>query len=64
LKQGDALLPLLFNCVVQYAIRTIPVNQNCLKLNSTFQVLVDVDDVNTLGGSVSVHTIQKNAEAL
>jgi len=62
LKQGDALLPLLFNFVVQCAIRTIPVNQNGLKLNGTFQVLVYADDVNTLGGSV--HSIKKNAEAL
>jgi len=33
-----------------------------LKLNGTHQLLVYVDDVNILGGSV--HTIQENAEAL
>jgi hypothetical protein len=33
-----------------------------LKLNCTHQILVDVDDVNKLGGSV--HTIKKNAETL
>jgi len=33
-----------------------------LKLNCTHQLLVYVDDANTLGGSV--HTIKKNAEAL
>jgi len=33
-----------------------------LKLNSTHQLLVYVDDVNTLGGNI--HTIGKNTEAL
>jgi len=33
-----------------------------LKLNGTDQLLVYVDDVNMLGGSV--HTIKKNTEAL
>jgi len=33
-----------------------------LKLNSTHQILVYVDDVNILGGSV--HTIEENADAL
>ena len=33
-----------------------------MKLNGTHQLLVYVDDVNILGGSV--HTIQENAEAL
>jgi hypothetical protein len=37
-------------------------NQDGLKLNCTHQLLVYVDDVNTLGGSI--HTIKKNAEAL
>jgi hypothetical protein len=58
----DALLPLLFNFVVQHAIRTTAVNQNGLKLNGTFQVLVYASDVNTLSGSV--HPIKKYAEAL
>ena len=26
LKQGDALLPLLFNCALEYAIRRVQVN--------------------------------------
>ena len=55
-------MPFLFNFVAEYANRTIPVNQNGLKLNGIFQVVVYVDDVNTLGGSV--HTVKKNAEAL
>jgi prefoldin subunit 5 len=33
-----------------------------LKLNGTHQLLVNADDVNTLGGSI--HTTQKNKEAL
>jgi len=35
LKQGDAFLPLLFNFALDYAIKSIQVNQDGLKLNST-----------------------------
>jgi hypothetical protein len=62
LKQGEALLPRLFNFVLEYAIWTVQVNQNGFKINSTHQLLVYADDVNILG--VSVHTIKENAEAL
>jgi len=61
LKQGDALSPLLFNFALVYAIRTIQVNQDGLKLNGTQQVSVYAD-VYILGGSV--HCIKENAEAL
>jgi hypothetical protein len=54
LKQGDALLPLLFNYALQYAIRRV---QGGLKLNGTHQFLVYADDVNTVGRSV--HTVKK-----
>jgi len=51
-KQGDALLPLLFNFAWQFAIRRVQVNQDGLKLNGTNQLLVYADDVNLLGRSI------------
>ena len=33
-----------------------------MKLHGTYQLLVDADDVNILGGSI--HTVKENAEAL
>jgi len=62
LKQGDALLPLLFNYALEYAIKRVQVNQDGLKLNGTHQLLAYADDVNILEGSV--HTVKENAEAL
>jgi len=62
LKQGDALSPLLFNFAEQYVINGVQVNQDGLKLNGTYQLLVYADDVNILGGSV--HTVKGKAEAL
>jgi hypothetical protein len=57
LKQGDALSPLHFSFTLEYAIRRVQINQDDLKLNGTHQLLVYVDDVNILGGSV--HTKRK-----
>ena len=62
LKKVDAMLSLLFNFALGYAIRKVQVIQDGLKLNDTHQLLVYADDVNMLGGSV--HTIKENAEAL
>ena len=41
---------------LEYAIRTVQVNQEGLKLNFTHQLLVYADVVNMLGGSV--HTVR------
>jgi hypothetical protein len=62
LKQGDALSPLLFNFALDYAIRKVQVNQDEWKLNGTYQLLVNADDDNILGGSV--HIVKENTVAL
>ena len=62
LKQGEALSPLLFNFALQYAIRSVLVNQDGLKLNGTHQLLVYADYVNILGKSI--YAIKKNTNAL
>ena len=49
LKQGDALLPLIFSLDRGYAFRRVQVNQDGLKLNGTHHLLLYADDVNILG---------------
>jgi len=51
-----------FSTLLEYANRRVQVNQDGLKLNGTHQLLVYVDDVNILGGSL--HNIKENKEAL
>jgi len=62
LKQRDALFPLLFYFALEYAFRRVQVNQDGLKLNDAYKLLVYADNVNLLGGSV--HTIKENTDAL
>jgi hypothetical protein len=52
LKQGDALLPLLFNFALEYAIRRVQEKQEGLKLNGMLIVGENKD------------TVKKNTEAL
>jgi hypothetical protein len=62
LKQGDALSTFFLNFDLEYAIRRVHVNQDCLKLSGTHQLLAYANDVNIMGGSA--HTVKENAEAL
>jgi hypothetical protein len=55
-------LPLLFNFVLEWAIRRVQVSQDGLKLNGTHQLLAYADDVNILGGSI--RAVKENAEVL
>jgi len=51
-KKRDALTPFVFKFALYCAISSVQVNQNGLKLNGTYQILICADDVNILGGSV------------
>jgi preprotein translocase subunit SecD len=61
-KQGDALLALLFNFPLDYAIQKIQESEKGLELNGTHQLLLHTDDVNILDEKMNV--IKKNTEAL
>jgi hypothetical protein len=62
LKQGDVLSPLLFNFALEYAIKSVLLNQVGLKLNGMHQLLAYANDINILGGSVYI--VKENEDAL
>jgi hypothetical protein len=62
LRQGDALLPLLFNVSLEYVMNRVQDSQEGLKLNGTHQLLAYADDVRIVGENTD--TIQKNTKAL
>jgi hypothetical protein len=53
LKQGDALSPLLFDFVLEYAIRKVREHQVGLKLYGTYQLLAHANDVHLLGDNIA-----------
>ena len=61
LKQRDTLLTLLFNILLEYAIRKVQEIRLALDMNSTHQVFAYADYVNLIG---DIRTIKRNAEVL
>jgi len=62
LMEEDAFSPLLFNFVLECAIRRFYVNQEGLKLSDRHQFLVSADDDDVLGRSI--HTVKKNVRSI
>jgi hypothetical protein len=62
LIKGDALLPLLLNFALGFAVSNGQENRVGLKLNGTHQLLAYADDVNLLRDNID--TIKKNTETL
>ena len=61
LKQGDVLLPLLFNFALKCAFRRVQANQEGLKLIGTHQLLFYNVYLHVLGANI--RTIKENTEA-
>jgi hypothetical protein len=49
LKQGDGLAPLLFNIVLEYVIRQLPVDVNSSLIYKSGQIVGYADDINIMG---------------
>jgi hypothetical protein len=62
LKQRDAVSPMVFSFVLEYAIRKVQENEVGFDLNGTHQLLVYGDDINLLGNSIN--TMKENTEKL
>jgi hypothetical protein len=62
LKQRDALSPLLFNFMLEYAIRKVQEDLVGLKLNGTHQLQVYADDLSLLRDNID--TIKKDTETV
>jgi hypothetical protein len=51
-----------FNFALENAIRGVQAKQEGLKLRGTYQVLLDVENVNISGGNI--HTLKKKTQKL
>jgi hypothetical protein len=55
LKEGDALLSLLPNYALKYAVTKVKANHKTLQFNGKHQVIINIDDVNLQ--AQTIHTI-------
>jgi hypothetical protein len=58
MKQGDALLPLLLNITLEYAMWKVQENEEGLEFSETQQLLVYAHNVSMLGKNTN--TIKRN----
>ena len=62
MKQGDALLQLLFNFSLEYAMRMVQETNLGLNMNGTHQILAFADDLNLI--TIDIRTIERKADVL